>query len=575
MLIGIAGGIPFNVSNSLGRQIAALFAQGEKGVHFDPSDFSTLFQDSVGTTPVTAVGQVVGLMLDKSKGLVIGPELLANTGFDADTVWTKGAGWTISGGAASFNSATGATLSQTVSTNTGKAYKIEYDFTYVSGSGPVVQISSPGSTTSPSATQSSGRKSFVLIAAANYSTFAFSAVANSVFSVDNVTLKELPGYHATQATTSAKPILARHPISGRRNLLTYTEDFSNAAWVKGRVGGVEGPTVTADQAADPNGAMTADLVDYTSPNGLFVRQDWPFTAGATGTISVWAYVPAIGGAPSIRLTTNNTIAWSTGISQSYVLTTGLQRISMTGALIASGSAVRVLIGGANADGTVDASVTGKVYLFGAQLELGSTPTAYQKVTSTYDVTEAGVNDAYYLKFDGVDDFLVTPSIDFSGTDKMSVFAGCVSNSTTAAGAIAELSTNSDTSNGSWLFYADALGSKFRPVLRGTASAGYISSVANSLNSLSVLSVVYDIAGAALDAEIKPRQNGSSATFSVHTAGPAGTGNFGNYPLYIGMRAGTSLPFNGHLYSLIVRGALSDSSQISTGEVYCNSKTGAY
>jgi hypothetical protein len=43
-----------------------LFAAGEQGVWFDPSDFSTLFQDSAGTTPVTAVGQPVGLMLDKS-----------------------------------------------------------------------------------------------------------------------------------------------------------------------------------------------------------------------------------------------------------------------------------------------------------------------------------------------------------------------------------------------------------------------------------------------------------------------------------------------------------------------------
>jgi hypothetical protein len=33
---------------------------------YDPSDISTLFQDSAGTTPVTASGQPVGKMLDKS-----------------------------------------------------------------------------------------------------------------------------------------------------------------------------------------------------------------------------------------------------------------------------------------------------------------------------------------------------------------------------------------------------------------------------------------------------------------------------------------------------------------------------
>ena len=43
-----------------------LFANGEQGVWYDPSDLSTLFQDSAGTTPVTADSQPVGLALDKS-----------------------------------------------------------------------------------------------------------------------------------------------------------------------------------------------------------------------------------------------------------------------------------------------------------------------------------------------------------------------------------------------------------------------------------------------------------------------------------------------------------------------------
>jgi len=43
-----------------------LFAGGQEGAWYDPSDLSTLFQDSAGTTPVTASGQPVGKMLDKS-----------------------------------------------------------------------------------------------------------------------------------------------------------------------------------------------------------------------------------------------------------------------------------------------------------------------------------------------------------------------------------------------------------------------------------------------------------------------------------------------------------------------------
>jgi len=45
---------------------ASLFAGGTEGAWYDPSDLTTLFQDSAGTTPVTTAGQPVGKMLDKS-----------------------------------------------------------------------------------------------------------------------------------------------------------------------------------------------------------------------------------------------------------------------------------------------------------------------------------------------------------------------------------------------------------------------------------------------------------------------------------------------------------------------------
>lgn len=44
----------------------SLFSNGEQGAWYDPSDLSTLYQDAAGTSPVTADGDPVGLMLDKS-----------------------------------------------------------------------------------------------------------------------------------------------------------------------------------------------------------------------------------------------------------------------------------------------------------------------------------------------------------------------------------------------------------------------------------------------------------------------------------------------------------------------------
>jgi len=45
---------------------AKLFLSGEKGAWYDPSDLTTMFQDIAGTIAVTADGQTVGKILDKS-----------------------------------------------------------------------------------------------------------------------------------------------------------------------------------------------------------------------------------------------------------------------------------------------------------------------------------------------------------------------------------------------------------------------------------------------------------------------------------------------------------------------------
>ncbi len=53
-------------SPTVAEVVTSLFAGGEQGYLFDLADFATLFQDLAGTTPVTAVGQPVGKMLDIS-----------------------------------------------------------------------------------------------------------------------------------------------------------------------------------------------------------------------------------------------------------------------------------------------------------------------------------------------------------------------------------------------------------------------------------------------------------------------------------------------------------------------------
>ena len=48
-----ARGVGAGTLDSIYRE---LFGAGEKGAFYLPSDFRTMFQDSAGTTPVTALG---------------------------------------------------------------------------------------------------------------------------------------------------------------------------------------------------------------------------------------------------------------------------------------------------------------------------------------------------------------------------------------------------------------------------------------------------------------------------------------------------------------------------------------
>lgn len=56
----------YYASAALNKVPSYIFTGGRRGVWYDPADLLTLFQDDAGLIPVTASGQLVGKMLDKS-----------------------------------------------------------------------------------------------------------------------------------------------------------------------------------------------------------------------------------------------------------------------------------------------------------------------------------------------------------------------------------------------------------------------------------------------------------------------------------------------------------------------------
>ena len=190
---------------------------------------------------------------------------------------------------------------------------------------------------------------------------------------------------------------------------------------------------------------------------------------------------------------------------------------------------------------------------------------YQRVVdaNTYDATGFPL----YLRFDGVDDALSTGNIDFTGTDKMTVWAGVRKLSYAATGILCELSAVATSNSGTFYISApEAAGvNKFTLLSRGTVSSS--AAVLSATYNAPVTAIVSGIGDISGDSAII-RVNGVQAASST---ADQGTGTYGNYPLYIGRRGGTMFPFNGRIYQLIVRGAQSSLSQIEATEAYIKQK----
>lgn len=193
--------------------------------------------------------------------------------------------------------------------------------------------------------------------------------------------------------------------------------------------------------------------------------------------------------------------------------------------------------------------------------------AIQSTSLSRPTYQVDSNGRGYLLFDGSDDFLVTPTIT-PGTDKAQVFAGVRKLSDAARGMLVELGN----APGLQTWRLEAPDGPALPRYLWNSSGSSSSSTVASGYAAPITNVLTGIGDIAADTAIL-RVNAAQAASS---ASDQGTGNYGNYPVYIGRRGGTSTPFNGRIYSLICRfGPNLTSDQIAQTEAWVNSKTGAY
>ena len=569
-----------------------MFAASEPGAWYDPSDMGTMYQDAAGATPVYMPGQgqvdpPVGLLLDKRLGLTLGPELVSNGEFSDGT-----SGWSTSSSYQSSAAAVGGEMQVTstaafgrqvspVSLTVGKTYVLTGKARAVGGVTARLHVG-PSSTggdagafvavLTGSSLQTLGRIVFTATAAQMY-VAAGSVSAGAVTYFDEISIKELPGNHAYQPTTTSRPTL-----SARYNLLTNTN------W-SGAVVGVPGTAPTGWSANFSTAAITGVSQlgnDYAiqltaSAQRLFFGQ--AFSAAANTTYSLSCLVVENAGVPIEQM------LGFTGVPAGATLQWYMNGVASTnGVFPAAGARIELRLINGSATGTPAARVgigcavnaTGTVGLAQPDVRVtgdGVGLPPYQRVVNanTYDT----VGFPLYLKFDGVDDFLQTASVDFSGTDKALVAAAARKLSDAAIGCLVELSSWGGVSGALSIQAPRTASNNLSAALRDATNVAQYSIDGVESPSSFVLRAMFNISATGITNQIGVTANGATPSLSVSSAGPVVASALANAPIYIGRRAGTSQPFNGRLYGLLIRGAATPDATIATVERHLNSKARIY
>ena len=134
-----------------------------------------------------------------------------------------------------------------------------------------------------------------------------------------------------------------------------------------------------------------------------------------------------------------------------------------------------------------------------------------------------------------------------------------------------ISTGTDVTsvNGTFLIGAPSSTADHSFYLRGTSTIQ--ARVQNVVTGDDILTGVFDISQSTKELELIPRLSGITETDISWLGTNAGTGNFGNRPLYIGAIGGSATYFKGHIYGIVVRGALSNNTEITKTEAWINRK----
>lgn len=349
------------------------------------------------------------------------------------------------------------------------------------------------------------------------------------------------GNHFVQATSAKRP-----KLSARVNLLTKTEQFDDAVWVKSGMGVGSAPSVTPNAALAPDGTLTADQVTLAI-GGSTSSSDWSWlyqnllrTAGEPEKFAIWvkAATPADVGRAVVLIGSS---------SQGVTLSADWIRYELPALVTESVTySYGVRLRGSETPGATDVSF----HLWGAFLTLATDAhLPYQRVNTNTDYDSDPNKFPYYLSFDGVDDAMESAAVvPLSGSDKVMVGAGVTKFNDAIGSYLLQAGLPAALQNGSFVIMPSSFGAS--PDVRFEAR-GTISKSASGAHSAPVTMATLGIADIAAGLSLY-----SDGVQDMAITGSMGTGNFSNYTNYLFSTNGVLEYLSGRMYGILARGGAS-------------------